>query len=248
MLRVEVSPHSAYSWQSQPQESDNTAFVGDWRESGRIGLHAQYSTGTLIALLLALLVLFSPSVPVAPTLDQSYLSWSYTFSFALMATTPQTEQTYSGREFAGVAVSPSPSTPSQTRLLDTYLYPLGARRLRYALVNHRLEHVRYPRSMYRRAREVELACVWLTLGLGVLRCQQYAVSVHPTKRSSFAHTLGYTSFPFSYATLFKALVRSSTFRGFLKTVYTPADYAQPKRLLSRSLMYENILFSAKTEY
>jgi hypothetical protein len=58
----------------------------------------------------------------------------------------QTEQIYSGDESVGVAVSPSFNIPCPTLLIFP---PIGARRLRHALVDLRLVHVRYPRGLYR---------------------------------------------------------------------------------------------------
>jgi hypothetical protein len=96
--------------------------------------------------------------------------------------------------------------------------------------------------------EFGLDHVWLTLLSSVLRHRQYAASILPTKRSSFAPTLRYILFPSSYATLFKPLVRSSTSCGLSKSVHTSAHYAQLKRLSSKSVTYGVSFFTAKRKY
>lgn len=64
-----------------------------------------------------------------------------------MATTLQAEWVYSGRDSAGITVSPSSNLPALAYCVPMF-FPLGALCLQYALVDLRLGCVRYPWSMY----------------------------------------------------------------------------------------------------
>ena len=81
---------------------------------------------------------------------------------------------------------------------------------------------------------LDRAC-WLTRP--ILRSPHSRVAARPTKRSSFAIRLRYTSSHFSYVTLFKPSADSSISRGLPKIVSMQAWHAQPKRLSSRSAAY-----------
>lgn len=137
-----------------------------------------------------------------------------------MATTVQNEQVYDGNKSVGVAVSLySQYSFPNTCLSCSIFSPLGARCLRYALVNFCFGHVCYSRGMYHFTRQSRLEfCSWLTylpLPLPpsptsqprpsfILRCQWCGVAALPTKRFSFAHTSQCTFFAFFFATSFKA--------------------------------------------
>jgi len=73
-----------------------------------------------------------------------------------MAPTFTTEQVYSSRDRAGVAVSPFSNIPTLADRIPVFP-PLGTRCLLFALVGLRLGRVLYPWSRYRSTRPLDLA-------------------------------------------------------------------------------------------
>ena len=69
------------------------------------------------------------------------------------------------------------------------------------------------------------------------RYQWQGAAVLPTKHYSFALKWRDISFPFSYATSFRALALSSTFHGSSKRVSKPAHHALLMRLSHSSVTY-----------
>jgi hypothetical protein len=163
-----------------------------------------------------------------------------------MATTLHTERAYSSGDAVGVAVSPSSKPPAPAHRVPIFS-SLGACCLQYALVDLRLGRIDYPWGMYYSPMKEGSNAPSLFDGLGpLLRCRECGVAVPPTKGSSFALKLRCTSFHFSFATLPKLLVGSSTLLGLSKVVYTSVWHAQLRRLSSKSVMYESPLTDTRS--
>ena len=144
--------------------------------------------------------------------------------FVSMTSPFPTEQVYMSGTLVGMSVSSS-SCICYHALTEPLLIlsALVDRGLRYGLVGLRLEHFCHTRSGFLSPREANLNVLRSLLRLMgllpfLLSCPQFGVVIRLTKRLLLAPTSGYTSFPFSYATLLKRRVRSSTLCGSSKTI------------------------------
>jgi len=163
---------------------------------------------------------------------------------ARMASPSPTEKVDKSGEVVGMSVSSSSSIYCHALAEPLLIFSaLVNRGLRYDLVGVGLEHFCHTRSKYLFAREASLNVLssllrLVGLLLSILRCPQFGVVIRLTRRLSLAPISGYTSFPFSYATLLKRLVRSSTLCGSSKAMSIAAEYVRFKGLLGRSEAYE----------